>query len=73
MSQSREYITILGSKVEKFTKRRDESFPQFSIRIETYIKALEKGYNSDKALMLSSIACNKMKYGVVYRCRIDVE
>lgn len=72
MSQSYEYTTILHSKMEKFTKKRDESFPQFSVRIETYIKALEKGYTSDKALMLSSIVCNNMKYGVVYRNKLFI-
>lgn len=62
-----EYTVLINGKTEKYIKYRNESSSQFCLRIETYIKALEKGYNIEKALMLSSIACNKIKYRVNYR------
>lgn len=67
-----EYLTIVHGNVLTFTKERNESHSQFSLRVETYIKALEKGYKPDKALMLASIACNKVKYGVTYRNITDL-
>lgn len=73
MSQSlQSYSVIVDGKAVSFKKERNESPSQFSLRVETYIKALEKGYKPDKALMLSSIACNKVKYGVTYRNVIDL-
>lgn len=67
-----EYLTIVDGNTLTFKKERNESSSQFSLRVETYIKALEKGYKPDKALMLSSIVCNKVKYGVSYRNSTDL-
>jgi len=67
-----EYIVIINGCSVNLKKERNDSLSQFSLRTEIYIKALEKGYNQDKALMLSSIECNKIKYGVTYRSNVSV-
>lgn len=65
--QITEYDIIIDDVSVTFKKERNESFSQFSLRMETYIKALENGVEPNKALMLSSMECNKVKYGVSYR------
>jgi hypothetical protein len=62
-----EYTTIVDGSVISFKKERNESQSQFLLRLEIYIKALELGYDQGKALMLSSMSCNKVKYGVSYK------
>ena len=62
MSKIQNYQIILNGVSHTFKKERTESFPQFSLRVETFINAIENGYDMSHALMLSSIECNKVKY-----------
>lgn len=67
MSKIQNYLIISNGSSHTFSKERTESFTQFSLRVETFINAIENGYDIPQAVMMSSIECNKLKYGVGYR------
>jgi len=64
---NREYSIILNGKIVKIIKERNETVHQFAYRTEIYIKALSEGCTIHKALMVSQLAVNKIKYNVVYK------
>lgn len=60
------YRVIINGKYEDFHKEKTESFYQFKVRLETFIKAIEIGCNNNIATMLASKKSNIVKYNVGY-------
>lgn len=60
------YRVIVNGKYEEFHKEKIESFYQFKVRLETFIKAIELGYDNNIATMLASKKANIIKYNVGY-------
>lgn len=65
------FTTIDGDKVISLKKYTSESMFQFGKRVELYTKAINKGIDDDKAIMLSISYTNKLKYNVTYNTLLE--
>ena len=66
------YTLINNNSIVYLNKDISESMSQFIKRNEFYIKAKNNNIDDDKAITLSVLYTNKLKYNVIYNDNIEL-